>query len=130
MALLFLDVDRFKQINDRHGHAAGDAVLCAVARRLVAGVRATDLVARLAGDEFVLVLEGVDSVLDLGRVAEKVVACVRAPIEFGDATIEATVSVGVTIYRGGTPSAADLLALADAAHYQAKQQGRDRFVLN
>ena len=92
-------------------------------------MRTTDLVARLAGDEFVLVLEGVDGVLELGRVADKVVACVRPRIEFEGQALAVTVSLGVTIYRGGEPSASDLLALADAALYQAKQQGRNRFSL-
>ena len=129
LAVMFLDIDHFKAINDSLGHAAGDAVLCEVARRLGRCVRTTDLVARLAGDEFVLVLEGVDGVLELGRVADKVVACVRPRIEFEGQALAVTVSLGVTIYRGGEPSASDLLALADAALYQAKQQGRNRFSL-
>ena len=129
MAVMFLGVDHLKAINDSLGHAGGDAVLCEVARRLSRCVRATDLVARLAGDEFGLVLEGVDGVLELGRVADKVVACVRPRIEFEGQVLAATVSLGVTIYRGGDPSASDVLALADLALRQAKQQGRNRFSL-
>jgi len=129
MAVMFLDVDHFKAINDSLGHAGGDAVLCEIARRLGHCVRATDLVARLAGDEFVLVLEGVGGVLELGRVADKVVACVRPPIEVQGVARAVTVSLGVTTYRGGELSASEVLAQADAALYQAKQQGRNRFSL-
>jgi diguanylate cyclase len=129
MAVMFLGVDHLKAINDSLGHAGGDAVLCEVARRLSRCVRATDLVARLAGDEFGLVLEGVDGVLELGRLADKVVACVRPRIEFEGRVQAATVSLGVTIYRGGDASASDVLALADTALRQAKQQGRNRFSL-
>jgi diguanylate cyclase (GGDEF)-like protein len=100
-----------------------------VARRLSRCVRATDLVARLAGDEFGLVLEGVDGVLELGRLADKVVACVRPRIEFEGRVLAVTVSLGVTIHRGGDASASDVLALADTALRQAKQQGRNRFSL-
>ncbi|MBI2752303.1 MAG: diguanylate cyclase [Betaproteobacteria bacterium] len=99
------------------------------ARRLGACVRATDLVGRLAGDEFVLVLEGIDGVLELGRLADKIVACVRPRIEVEGAALAVTVSLGVAIYRGAEQSAADVLALADAALHQAKQQGRNRFSL-
>lgn len=129
MAVMFLDIDHFKAINDSLGHAGGDAVLREVARRLGASVRATDLVGRLAGDEFVLVLEGIDGVLELGRLADKIVACVRPRIEVEGAALAVTVSLGVAIYRGAEQSAADVLALADAALQQAKQQGRNRFSL-
>ncbi len=129
MAVMFLDIDRFKAVNDSLGHAGGDAVLREVARRLGACVRATDLVGRLAGDEFVLVLEGIDGVLELGRLADKIVACVRPRIEVEGTALAVTVSLGVAIYRGGEQSAADVLALADAALHQAKQQGRNRFSL-
>jgi len=129
MAVMFLGVDQLKAINDSVGHAGGDAVLCEVARRLSRCVRATDLVARLAGDEFGLVLEGVDGVLELGRLADKVVACVRPRIEVQGQALAVTASLGVTIYRGGDPAAADILTLADTALRQAKQQGRNRFSL-
>jgi len=129
MAVMFLDVDHFKAINDSLGHAGGDAVLCEISRRLVGCVRGTDLVARLAGDEFVLVLEGIESVLELGRVAEKIVACIRPRFEIEGGELAVTVSLGVAIYRGGDTPAAELLAQADAALYRAKQGGRNRFAL-
>lgn len=129
MAVMFLDIDRFEAVNESLGRAGGDAVLSELVRRLVGCVRATDLVARLAGDEFALVLEGVDGVLELGRLADKIVACVRPRIEVEGTALAVTVSLGVTIYRGGEQSAADVLALADAALHQAKQQGRNRFSL-
>ena len=129
MAVLFLDIDHFKSINDSLGHAGGDVVLCEFARRLRAGVRVTDTVARLAGDEFVVVLEGVDLAAELGRLAEKVVACIRPPFEVAGRALQVTTSAGVAVYDGAGHNAAELLSLADGALYAAKKQGRDRFVL-
>ena len=129
MAVLFLDIDHFKSINDSLGHAGGDVVLCEFARRLRACVRLTDTVARLAGDEFVVVLEGVDVVSELGRLAQKVVACIRPPFEVAGSALHVTTSAGVSVYDGVGYNAAELLSLADGALYAAKKQGRDRFVL-
>jgi diguanylate cyclase (GGDEF)-like protein/PAS domain S-box-containing protein len=129
MALMFLDIDHFKTINDSLGHAAGDAVLREFARRLKASVRGTDVVARYAGDEFVIVFEGIDGVLDLKRVADKVVGAIRPRFQIGDSALGVTTSAGLAIYRGTDHTAADLIALADGALYQAKRQGRDRYTL-
>jgi diguanylate cyclase len=129
MAVMFLDVDHFKAINDTLGHAGGDAVLGEFARRLKACLRSTDTVARLAGDEFVVLVEGVAGAAELGRLADKVVACIRPRFFIADGGIDVTTSAGVAVYSGEARSADDLLSMADAALYRAKKQGRDRFEL-
>jgi diguanylate cyclase (GGDEF)-like protein/PAS domain S-box-containing protein len=129
LAVMYLDIDHFKSINDTLGHAGGDAVLCEFARRLRVCVRATDFVARLAGDEFVVVLEGVEGPPELSRLADKVVACVRPQFRIDAAAFNVTASVGVALYEGDAKTAADMLALADGALYQAKRQGRDRYAV-
>ena len=129
MAVMYLDIDHFKVINDSLGHAGGDAVLREFARRLKACVRATDMVARLAGDEFVVLLEGIEGAAELERLAAKVVGCIRPQFLVGDAAIEVTTSVGVTLYDGAPLSAAEVLSLADGALYQAKKQGRNRYAV-
>ena len=82
-ALLYLDLDHFKEVNDRHGHAAGDVLLCEVARRLQHGVRDVDTVGRIGGDEFVVLLEGVDKRADAALIAAKMAAALRQPIAAG-----------------------------------------------
>ena len=133
MALMFLDIDHFKRINDTLGHAGGDAVLCEFASRLKACVRATDHVARLAGDEFVVLLEGLSQAPAVARelqaLAAKVVACVRPPFMIEGAAVTITTSVGVATCRAGEHTAAQLLAQADGALYCAKTEGRDRYAI-
>ena len=129
MAVMYLDIDHFKSINDSLGHGVGDAVLCEFARRLEACVRGTDTVARLAGDEFVILLEGIEGGAEAGLIAAKVVACIRHPFDVGDAPLAVTASVGVATYEGAVQTAAEVLALADRALYRAKKLGRDRYAL-
>ena len=129
LALMFLDVDHFKAINDSFGHATGDEVLREVARRLKATVRTTDIVARLGGDEFVILLEGVADVSELGRLGDKVVTCIRSPFEVFGTVLDVTTSVGVARCEDRSHAASELLSLADGALYLAKKQGRDRFVM-
>ena len=129
MAVLYLDIDHFKSINDSLGHGVGDAVLCEFARRLEACVRATDTVARLAGDEFVILLEGIEGSAEAGQIAAKVVACIRPPFDVAAAPLAVTASVGVATYEGAVQTAAEVLALADRALYRAKKHGRDRYAL-
>jgi diguanylate cyclase (GGDEF)-like protein/PAS domain S-box-containing protein len=127
VALLFLDVDGFKRINDTLGHAAGDDVLREFARRLTASVRSTDLVARLAGDEFVIVLEGIHTREECRFVARKIIAAMRSEFRAGDSMIRVTTSIGIALGHGASTTAEALLKRADTALYAAKGRGRDRF---
>ncbi len=127
-ALLFLDIDHFKQINDSHGHAAGDLVLSQFASRLKASVRSSDLVARFAGDEFVVLLSGLNAPREAGRVAEKIVRGMEADFTIAGRTLKVTTSIGIAYgERAGT--AEELLACADKALYSVKAAGRNDFRL-
>ena len=125
VAVLFLDSDRFKAINDQHGHAAGDAVLMAVATRVRAQLREEDLVARLGGDEFAVLLTPLHKREDAERIADKIISSMQAPVQLADGqTVQTSLSVGIAIFpdHGATPG--DLLHAADAAMYQAKRLSR------
>lgn len=130
LALVLLDLDHFKRINDRHGHPAGDAVLCEVARRLVAQVRSVDRVLRLGGEEFALVLVQTDRA-GARRVAERVCAAVRAEPVAVDGTpgLAVTGSAGVAILPDDAATPTVLVTAADQALYAAKAAGRDRVVV-
>ena len=131
MALMFLDVDHFKQINDAHGHAAGDAVLKEFASRLQRCVRITDTVARLAGDEFVIILEGLQDTADAELVAVKIGTVLQSPFSLGDLKLPPiTSSIGVVVLTDKDLAAADVVAKADEALYRAKRAGRDTFVVS
>ncbi len=122
VAVLFLDSDRFKDINDNFGHAAGDAVLVAVADRVRAQLRDDDLVARLGGDEFAILLAPLHKVEDAQRIADKIIASMDLPIAVpGNTQVLTSLSIGIAIYpdHGVTPGT--LLNAADAAMYQAKR---------
>ncbi|MET3624694.1 diguanylate cyclase (GGDEF)-like protein/PAS domain S-box-containing protein [Burkholderia ambifaria] len=127
VAVMYLDLDRFKLVNDTLGHNAGDEVLKMVAARIVANVRANDTVARMGGDEFALVLEEVDDVRDVGRVARKLLDEVGRAIDIGDRQIFVTPSIGISIYPDDGTEAEDLILLADQAMYGAKSRGRNVF---
>ena len=124
LALLFIDLDRFKPINDQHGHAVGDQVLCEVARRLQASLRAADLVARLGGDEFVVLLTTLASQEDSLLVADKLMLALAEPMQIGALTLQVGASMGVARYPESGNTVAELLRSADAAMYQVKQAGR------
>lgn len=130
-ALLFLDVDHFKAINDMHGHAAGDEVLQVFARRIAGVIRTSDTAARFAGDEFVVVLECVRSRRDVELVAEKLAAVAREPVLLqSGALLRTSTSIGAVhadAELGLTPE--QLLAAADQALYKTKQNGRDGFTV-
>jgi diguanylate cyclase (GGDEF)-like protein len=122
VAVLVLDSDRFKDINDNFGHAAGDAVLVAVAERVRAQLREDDLVARLGGDEFAILLAPLHKVEDAQRIADKIIASMDVPIPLpGNTQVLTSLSIGIAVYpdHGATPGT--LLNAADAAMYQAKR---------
>jgi diguanylate cyclase (GGDEF)-like protein/PAS domain S-box-containing protein len=123
LALAFLDLDNFKQINDGLGRAVGDAVLREFAQRLAATVRSIDTVARLAGDEFVVVLEQVGSPLECERIAAKLHDAIRSPFALDGRSLHVTSSIGIAWSPHPDPSA--LAHLADEALYRSKHAGRD-----
>jgi len=125
-ALLFLDLDRFKAINDNLGHAAGDALLVDVAQRLTDCVREEDTIARLGGDEFVVLLDGPTKQTQVKAVADKIRRTLRKPYRFGARSATVTVSIGASLYPFDGQDTESLLGHADSAMYHAKQQGRDR----
>jgi len=132
LAVIFLDVDDFKSINDQHGHAAGDDVLRGLANRLRAGVRAGDVVGRIGGDEFVAVCPDADSAA-AESIAERILALMREPIDVNGRAVSASVSVGISMFhpdRGAPPTGEELLGRADAAMYRSKGTGKDRFTLD
>jgi diguanylate cyclase (GGDEF)-like protein/PAS domain S-box-containing protein len=120
MAIIYIDLDHFKPINDTHGHQAGDHVLCEVAARLTDCVRRTDTVARLGGDEFVLMLEDVDDVQVCQQLANKAVKAVSQPILYGRTELAVGASAGIACFPDDGASADELMASADAAMYKDK----------
>lgn len=125
VALMLLDIDRFKIVNDSLGHDAGDILLKAIAMRLTEGVRDMDTVARLGGDEFVVVLEGIHDVDDVVFVANKLLATLARPLEISGHDISATVSIGVSIFPDDGADTDELLKNADIAMYKAKEAGKN-----
>jgi diguanylate cyclase (GGDEF)-like protein/PAS domain S-box-containing protein len=128
-AVLFLDLDNFKKVNDSMGHAAGDELLCGIARRLVANVRSVDTVARLGGDEFAVLLEDLPQQDEAVMIAERILDSLRQPILVSGKEVIVGASIGVTPVRRDSESADALLRNADIAMYVAKRQGRGRLVL-
>lgn len=127
IALLLLDIDRLKHVNDTLGRDVGDLLLREIARRLVATVREADAVSRLGGDEFSVILEGVAGAEAAAAVAEKVIGACRVPCSVGGAEVHATASVGIATFPQCGRDGAGLLRAADAAMYLAKDAGRDRY---
>lgn len=127
IALMFLDVDHFKQVNDTLGHAAGDVVLREFARRVKASVRVTDTVCRLAGDEFTVILEGLKTVDEASLVAQKILQAFDRPFGLERGERKLSTSIGVAYTACFPASVAELSAEADKALYTAKDQGRGRF---
>ena len=129
LALLFVDIDHFKVVNDTHGHEAGDELLKIAAARLRGVVRTSDMVARLAGDEFTVILEGLGSIADAQAVAAKLVEALRAPMRIAGAPLVVSTSVGLAMFEPGERDPATLLRRADEALYEAKRRGRDRYAM-
>lgn len=127
LALMFLDLDRFKVVNDTLGHAVGDALLKTVAVKLQALVRQADTVARLGGDEFVVMLVNPANQDEVEHIAKRIIAAFNEPMQLGTAVAQVGTSIGIAMYPDNGTSAAELLKNADAAMYQAKQNGRNSF---
>jgi diguanylate cyclase (GGDEF)-like protein/PAS domain S-box-containing protein len=127
LALLFVDLDRFKNVNDSLGHAAGDALLREAAARIKACVRGSDLVGRLGGDEFVVVLREVARPEDAARVAEKIIAAVGEPMALPAADVQIGASVGIALLDTATSDLEALMRASDTAMYAAKEAGRNTF---
>ncbi|MDG0834909.1 diguanylate cyclase domain-containing protein [Roseateles saccharophilus] len=125
LALLYLDLDRFKPVNDQHGHPTGDALLKAVALRMRHALRPGDLVARLGGDEFAVLLPQLQGPGDASTVAAKLLQAISTPYHIGDLKLEIGVSIGYCVAPGGSSLEA-LVASADASLYEAKRAGRGR----
>jgi diguanylate cyclase (GGDEF)-like protein/PAS domain S-box-containing protein len=126
IALICLDIDHFKQINDTHGHAAGDAVLCEFARRLHANVRGSDLAVRLGGDEFAILIEDIDYANVPRIVARKLIAAMEPEVAVDGASLRVTASIGIGYCHTSTDADALMLA-ADKALYEAKAAGRNTY---
>jgi diguanylate cyclase (GGDEF)-like protein/PAS domain S-box-containing protein len=125
LALLLLDIDRFKVVNDSLGHDAGDILLKAIAERLNEGVRDMDTVARLGGDEFVVVLEGVNDIQDVRFVANKLLTHLARPLDVAGHEISITASIGISVYPDDGEASDELLKNADIAMYKAKEAGKN-----
>jgi diguanylate cyclase (GGDEF)-like protein/PAS domain S-box-containing protein len=127
LALLYLDLDHFKSVNDSLGHACGDEVLVEAANRLQAAVRPSDTVARFGGDEFVVCCEDIRSSTETVNLAERILAAMRAPFHPSEHEVLLSTSIGIAIAQRPGETADELLRDADAALYAAKRAGRDRF---
>jgi diguanylate cyclase (GGDEF)-like protein len=127
LGVLFVDLDRFKIINDSLGHATGDGLLRTVGERIRDCVRRTDLVARLGGDEFVVLLEELRHQEDAAITAQKIIAVLQLPFVVNDIEMQVSASVGIALYPHDAETMSDLLKNADAAMYRAKENGRNGF---
>ena len=132
MALVSLDIDRFKQINDTHGHGVGDQVLVEFAARLRAAIRATDSVARMAGDEFAVIFEHLAGPAhdEAALLADKILSSVRVPFVFDTLELDITTSIGIALCGSAGASAAEMMEASDLALYQAKHAGRDGYAIS
>ena len=127
LAVVFVDLDRFKYINDTLGHDVGDRLLQVMAERFTSAVAETDTVARLGGDEFVLLLHGQAGPDTVATVLERLLPTISAPLRYGQSDLEVTCSIGVALYPDDGSDPATLLKHADSAMYRAKEQGRNNF---
>lgn len=129
VAVMFIDLDHFKAINDNYGHDIGDSVLCAVAERLLSCVRESDTIARMGGDEFTVILTEVANSAAGMSVANKMLQALQRPITIGDIDITMSCSIGVSVFPECCTTAAGLIKCADRALYDAKHGGRNRYVI-
>jgi diguanylate cyclase (GGDEF)-like protein len=129
IALLFLDLDNFKHINDTHGHSTGDELLVFCAKTLESLVRKTDILARIGGDEFVIAMTEITDPAHIDEIADKICSALANPIQLDDSTVRMTTSIGISIYPRDGSDLATLLKHADSALYKAKAAGRNTYVI-
>lgn len=130
MALLFIDLDGFKQVNDTHGHDAGDAILISVSKRLKESTRETDTVARLGGDEFVILMTDLSNIKDCESKCQHIIQSVSEPISWSGLSLKVGASIGVSIYDGDERTYQDLIKESDEAMYLVKQKGKGTYQLH
>lgn len=127
LGVIFVDIDKFKSINDSLGHDAGDVLLKTIASRMQNSVRETDTVARMSGDEFIVLLDGCKDISDIFIAIKKLVSSFQTPLTLGNESFKVTMSMGVSVYPNDGESASMLLKNADIAMYKAKMEGRNRY---
>ncbi|MYM26557.1 diguanylate cyclase [Duganella sp. FT135W] len=127
MAVMYMDIDRFKPVNDTYGHGVGDALLKAFSARLTHTMRASDTIARLGGDEFTIVMDRIHRIDDASALAAKIVAAMQTEFDLDGTVVSISTSIGLTFYRDEELSPAELLNRADVLLYEAKQAGRNTF---
>lgn len=130
VALVFVDLDNFKNVNDTLGHDAGDIVLMQTAQKLTRSVRENDVVARLGGDEFVIILEDIQNIENLNHICKKILSKLNEPFRLLDTTYQISASLGVSISPDHTVNYRDLLKYSDQAMYQAKNNGKNKIVIH
>ncbi|MBC7686175.1 MAG: GGDEF domain-containing protein [Bdellovibrionales bacterium] len=129
LALAYLDIDHFKHVNDTYGHGTGDQVLIEFARRLKLAVRSTDTVARLAGDEFVVIFENLADDTEIANLATKILRNIQPPFVLGELIFAVTASIGIATNANGSTSLEELMEASDSALYEAKRGGKNGFAL-
>lgn len=127
VAIFFIDLDRFKYVNDNHGHQMGDLLLKLIAERLLSSTRETDMVARVGGDEFILILSEINTLEQIKTVAEKLIRVFKDPWQVGDKRFHIGASVGISIYPWDGMKPHELIEFADLAMYQAKEKGHNQY---
>jgi diguanylate cyclase (GGDEF)-like protein len=130
LAILFLDLDRLKPVNDAQGHAAGDQLLVEFSRRLKGCIRPHDIAARMGGDEFTVLLEDVRSEQEATEVAVRILESLKDPFRLESGEVSTTVSIGIAFSDCGAAGPDDLLKAADAAMYRAKTSGKARYEIH
>lgn len=127
VAVIFIDIDRFKEFNDSFGHELGDEIIKLLGQRLAVSLRKEDVVARFGGDEFVLLIDGFDSIEDVTEIIQKIVKSIDSPFSIGEHHMHATISMGISMYPDDGETAKILIRNADSAMYRAKDEGRDNY---
>ena len=127
MAIFFIDLDNFKQINDSYGHKAGDELLKTVAKRLKKSIRETDTASRLSGDEFTVLLPGISNDFDINQIANRILNSLKEVFPINNQELSITASLGISIYPADSNIPDELLKFADIAMYKAKEKGKNNF---